>query len=154
MEHIETYRKRPVRCEGVWEADGWRLKLYGIAYRGDGPRPEVVAAANEVARSALPQPPATADRYGVGFLIIHDGRAGCWCLLDWWGNEDILFHRLFAAPSERPREFKPVTNEVTACVWEIAVWNFERQAWVDTILANPAGPNLDCYLEVQLNADV
>lgn len=154
MEHFETYRERPVRCEGVLEAGGWRLKVYGIAYRGERPRPEVVAAAKEAALPALPQPPTTGDRYGVGFLIVHDGRDGCWCLLDWWGGEDILFHRLFAAPSDRPREMGPVTDFKTACVWELAVWDFERKAWIDAVLANPAGPDLDRYLGAQLNADV
>lgn len=157
MRASEPYRPRPVRCAGVWEADGWRLKLYGIVYgdKGEeGPRPEVVAAAKGVALAALPRPPANEYRYGVGFLIVHDGRDGCWCLLDWWGHEDVLLHRLFAAPRDRPGDMRPITDGRTACVWELAVWGFERRAWIDAVLANPAGPDLNRYLGTQLNADV
>ena len=116
MQGFEPYHERRVRSMGIWEEAGWRIKLYGIAYRGDSPRPGVVEAAKRVAASALPQPPVTGDRYGVGFLIVHEGRDGCWCLIDWWGEEDILFHRLFAAPLDQPQEMRPVTDGRTACV--------------------------------------
>lgn len=154
VKSFEPYRKRRVRGAGVWEAAGWRIKLYVIAYRGDAPRPEVVDAAKRVAETGLPQPPTTEDRYGVGFLIVHDGRDGCWCLIDWWGEEDILFHRLFAAPSDRPWEMWPATDGRTACVWELAVWGFERRAWMEHVLANPAGPDLERYLAAQMDAEV
>jgi hypothetical protein len=31
---------------------------------------------------------------------------------------------------------------------------FEHQAWVDTVLNNPHGPDIDAYLATRLNGDV
>lgn len=39
-----------------------------------------------------------------------------------------------------------------ACVWDLTVIGFERQAWLERALANPAGPGLDAYLARQLDA--
>ncbi len=154
MKLSEPYSKRPVRCCGVREGSGWKLKLYSIAYRNESPRPEVFEAAIETALYTLQQPPITDNRYGVGFLIAHEGRDGCWCLVDWWGNEDIIYHRLYAASHERPHEMRLVTDGRTACIWETAVWNFERLAWMESVLANPDGPDLERYLALQMNEDV
>jgi hypothetical protein len=36
----------------------------------------------------------------------------------------------------------------------LAVVAYERDAWVQHVLLNPGGPDLDAYLAQQLNADV
>ena len=38
----EQYRPRQVSDLGIFENDGWRLKVTGIAYRGAAPRKELV----------------------------------------------------------------------------------------------------------------
>lgn len=154
MKLQEPYRTRAIRFLGLWNANGWRLKVYGIAYRGERPGSDVVAAAKTIAIAALPQPPHTEGRYGVGFLIIHEGRDGYWVLLDWWEHECVVHHKLFEAPLDKPYEMRAVTNGMMACTWELAVFAFERQAWIDAILDNRAGPDIEGYLGVQYNADV
>ena len=39
-------------------------------------------------------------------------------------------------------------------MWELAVWAFERRAWIEHVLGNPAGPDPERYLEDRLDAEV
>ena len=90
----QGYRQRAIRYLETWRHRGWVVKVYGVAYRGESPRPDVVAAAKRRAHEALPQPATTAERYGIGFLVVHDGQDFCWALLDWWvdqGNPTFPF---------------------------------------------------------------
>lgn len=32
--------------------------------------------------------------------------------------------------------------------------DFERRAWLETVLTNPRGPDLDAYLRAQMSEDV
>lgn len=141
----EPYRPRSARFLELWRPDGWLLKLYGLAYEGERPRAEVVKAAKRSARDALPCPARSGDRYGTGFIIVHDGQDACWLLIDWWGYESVLHHRLLTAPLSAPREFHPAPRDVTACVWELALLMFERDAWVSTVLTDTE-PDVGRYL--------
>ncbi|HML21399.1 MAG TPA: hypothetical protein PKD09_07125 [Aggregatilinea sp.] len=151
----EPYAPRPIRLLDPWAYAGWRLKVYGIAYGRALPRPELVEAAQAVAAQRLPQPAVTGDRYGVGFLGVHDGRGAAFVFVDWWQSENELHHHVYVAPTEQPTALEYVTpSGLSACVWDLAVICFERQAWLETVLANPAGPDLDAYLARCLDADV
>jgi len=93
------YRTRPIRFLELYEADGWRLKVYGISATRDRPMARLVVAAKGVARQYLPSPAVQVDRYGVGTLIVHEGTAGNWVLLDWWVGENMLQHHVYASRS-------------------------------------------------------
>ena len=41
-----------------------------------------------------------------------------------------------------------------ACAWDLSVIAFERAAWVQHMLANPRGPDLEAYLVAQLDEAV
>jgi hypothetical protein len=151
----EPYRPRPVRCLEVWEHGGWRLKVYGIAYGRPAPRPALVGAAKEIAARVLPRPAVTEGRYGAGFLGVHDGRGAAFVFVCWWSDENELHHVVHAGPADDPRRLAEQPSGGTkACVWDLAVIGFERQAWVETVLKNPAGPDLDAYLARRLDAEV
>ena len=47
-----------------------------------------------------------------------------------------------------------VENQPTGCVWELAIVDFERRAWIEDVLLNPPGPDLERYLERRLDEDV
>jgi hypothetical protein len=150
-----SYRSRPIRFLELWQPDGWRLKLYGIAVDDEVPRASLVTAAREAVLRALPTIPDDWDRYDVGWVVVHDGRDGVFVLLDWWGGENMMFQRLWMGPRERPAELTPAGPLApTACVWELAVAGFERRAWIEHVLANPEGPDLDGYLSARLSDDV
>lgn len=148
------HRPRPIRFGGRHDVAGWRLKLYGIATPGNEPRAALVDAALATAADALPQPPEAADRYGVGFVVVHDAADFGFVLVDWWYGENEIHQRLFSASLDEPAALRPHFNEAIGCVWELAVVDFERRAWLEYVLANPAGPDIDAYLDARFEADI
>lgn len=151
------YKTRPIRFLELYVTNGWQLKVYGISALRDRPSQDLVDAIKAVADSILPQPAVTNDRYGVGFLYAHEGRTGGgYASVNWWVNENELHHLQFEASVDRLDDLQPIekTGGTSACAWDIAVIAFERQAWIDTVLANDAGPDLDAYLQRQMNEDV
>jgi hypothetical protein len=126
------------------------MKLYGIAWKGELPRPELLEAAKRVAADILAK--ETASNYKVGFIGAHDGRGACFVFVDFWGNENELFHRVFISRLNEPEKLEPVTPEDSSvCVWDLRLQSFEREAWIKHILRNPAAPDFDGYLEERLN---
>lgn len=151
------YKPRPIRFLELLVINGWRLKVYGISARNDRPPPQLVSAVKSVAATMLPQPAVTDDRYGVGFLYAHEGgTGGGYASVNWWLNENELHHYQFEARADYLEDLEPIekTGGTSACTWDLAVIDFERQAWLDTVLANDAGPDLDAYLQRQMNADI
>lgn len=157
IELTSPYKTRPVRCQEIWEHDGWRIKVYGISGRGDAPAPELVEATKSLAARILPKPAETSDHYGVAFLYAHQGAdGGGYTSVNWWARDNELYHYQYESPPDALTALRSVeeTGGSTACVWDIAVIAHERQAWVDRVLANDAGPDLEAYLAAQLNADL
>jgi hypothetical protein len=151
----EPYATRPVRCLDILSFDGWRLKLYGIAYRGERPAQALVDAAVAVARERLPRPAVADDRYGVGFVCAHDGRGDNFVFVDWWAGEDELHHHGWRSTKEEPHSLRLTgPDDFTACAWDLAVIAHERSAWVRHVLARPEGPDLDAYLDDRLDGQV
>ena len=154
IELAEAYIPRPVAARGTWEHGDWRLKEYTIAYRRDAARPELVEAAEAAAADSLPRPAITPTRYGVGFLGIHDGRGGNLVFIDWWENENDLHHRVFLSPETEPGALRPAgPTDLAACVWDLSVIAFEREAWLRHVFAADV-PNLEAYLEDQLHGRI
>ena len=151
----EPYAPRPVRFLELWEDNGWRLKLYGLAYQTPAIRPELVPLAKDLARSRLRQSAGGWPHYQVGFVGIHDGRGAVFIFVDFWADENELHHHVYVAPKDDLRQMEYVTpSGRSACFWDLNLQAFERQAWIDSILANPAGPDVEQYLATRLNADV
>ena len=151
---MEPCEKRPVRFMELFQFRDWRVKVYSIAYKRDFARSELVDSAKELALSVFPEFGQGNGRYGVGYLGVHDGRGENFVFADWWQDENELHHHVFTSPSESPEDLIEKTSSgVTACIWDLRVQCFERNAWVDKVLRNPAGPNLDAYLSTVLNED-
>jgi hypothetical protein len=148
------YKPRHVRFIRREDVAGWQLKLYGIALNGKEPDPPFVEATRDLAASILPQPPATDNRYGVAFATAHDATSLYIALVYWWQSENELHQRIYLSPKEEPIAFTQVENQPTGCVWELAIVDFERRAWIEDVLANPDGPDLDRCLERRLAEDV
>lgn len=151
----EKYKKRAIRFLELWENSDWLLKIYGIAYEGEFPREGLIHKAKEIAKKHLPQE-ITDRQYGVGFIGIHDGRGGSVIFIDWWSDENELNHHIYVASHENPDEYTYLTpNGSIACVWDLKLLSFERDAWINCVLNNPEGhPSIEKYLATQLNEDV
>lgn len=151
------YEPRPIRYLETWHKDGWRLKVYGIAASAERPSEDLVVAIKEVAAKILPHPPIADSRYGVGFLYAHQGRdGGGFASVNWWANENELFHHQYEASPHSISDLRAVeeTGGSACCVWDLAVMEHERQAWVGCVLANDSGPDLDAYMARTFDADV
>ena len=154
MNTIEPYIKRPVKFLKQVNSGNWRIKAYGISAKLESLPEELVNEGVNTVLPHLPEPPVSGDRYGVGFLIIHQGTLRNWFLLDWWEYEDILFHRLFSSPLSSPDIITPEDDSsATACVHELRVINFESEAWTKTVLSNDSEPDFDEYLKLRFDSD-
>ena len=126
------------------------MKLYGIAWRGELPRPELLTAAKRIAAETLAK--ETADNYKVGFVGAHDGRNACFVFVDFWGNENELFHRVFLSRANQPLTLVPASaSDSSVCVWDLHLQAFEREAWIRHVLRKSDHPDLDGYLAERLN---
>lgn len=149
------YQTRPIRFLELWQHDGWRLKFYGIASRRPMPRAELVDAAKAVAAERLAGVPASMQHYSVGFLGVHDGLTSNFVFVDWWPDQNELHHHVYISPTDDPSQLTYATpTGVIACVWDLRLMAFERQAWLDTVLARHGGPDIEAYLQQELNEDV
>ncbi|MFD1739043.1 isochorismatase [Bacillus salitolerans] len=156
IELREEYKKRSIRFIDVWETQGWSMKLYGISYENEYPKNNLIQDAKELAVKILPLPAKTDARYGVGFIGIHEGAGANFIFIDWWSDENELNHHVYVASHDTPDHYEYATPKgLIACCWDLKVLSFERDSWVKTVLANPAGvPNIDEYMKLQLNEDV
>lgn len=148
---IEAYRPRWIRFLDVWEVAGWRMKVYGISYEADGPPPALVAAAQDLLHREIPN--LEGAHYGVGFVGVHAGREANVAFIDWWTNENELHHMIFGTPDGQTAPLVPLSrHEMTACVWDLALIGFERDAWIASVLHNADGPDIEGYLKARMHA--
>jgi hypothetical protein len=147
------YRPRPLSFLGREQLDDWRLKVYGIAASGDRPRDELVRTTLAVADAELPRPAVDDGRYGVGFVIAHDAAAIGIALVYWWQSSNELHQRVYSSPRDDLAAMTKMVNPAAGCVWELGVIDFERRAWLEDVLTNPDGPDLDAYLARELNTE-
>jgi hypothetical protein len=151
----EAYAAREIRFLQLWTPAGWAIKCYGIAHPARGmPTEAVIAAAQKVLALRLPGP-GDRSHYGVGFLIVHVAREAVFVLLDLWTGENMLRQQLLTSALDNQTEFRDLgSTGLMACVWEMQVQSYERQAWIDTVLKKPNGSDFSAYLSLRLNAIV
>jgi hypothetical protein len=124
------------RCICFLAREG-RVKHYGISRHDRVPRPALVEATREAARTTIPAG-------ALGFTIAHDAATAGLGIVYWWANENEIHSRVFAAPREDPGALEPHDGTGMACVWELEIIDFERRAFVDDVLKND---DADGYLE-------
>ena len=147
----EPYRPRPVHFLELWEPDGWTLKAYGISYAHQTPGAALVTAAKQRVLECLP-PAGENGNYGIGFVGVHEGRDFNFVFVGWWADENELHLKRFLSPADEPASLREATAEdAFACVFDLQLIWFERNAWVEKVLANPRGPDLEAYLKKVLS---
>src|SRR5438477_2431360 len=128
----------------------WRMKLYGIACGGELPRASLVNAARKIAEDQLAR--EKGNNYGVGFIGVHDGRDAAFVFVDFWGNENELFHRVFLSRNSDPEKLVPAKPaDSSVCVWDLHLQSFERAAWIKHVLRKPDAPDFNGYLAENLS---
>jgi hypothetical protein len=144
------YGARRVSLLEQWAPGEWRIKVYGIAWKQTAPDAKLVQSAKTAALRLLPAPACGDGRYGVGFMGVHQGRGSNLVFLDWWADENELHHHVLVSEPEAPTALRDVTGTgLIACVWDLAVIGFERQAWITAALSG-GEPDVESYLAFRL----
>jgi hypothetical protein len=150
-----AYQPRSARFLELWEWQGWRVKVNGLAAHADSPSVELVQAAKRIAEQRLPLPAVADDRYGAAYLVVHEGRDADFVLVDWWTSGGVVQHHVYGAlkgpDGQLQYNWPPGAG---FCVWELAVCWFERQAWVEAILSQPAHPDFEAYFQRRIHTYV
>jgi hypothetical protein len=150
----ERYAARSIRFLALWQCGDWRIKLYGLAYRASSPDDSLIAAARRLFATSLPQPAVTEERCGVGFAAVHQGRGSNLVFVDWWANENELFHHAWVSTPANAGSFTYVSpTGLTACVWDLALIDFERRAWISSVLSPPVA-SVERYLELRFEGQI
>ncbi len=147
---MKRYEARSFRFIEAISFRDWRMKLYGIAWKGELPRSALIERAKQIAAEQLGK--ETSPNYKVGFIGVHDGRDACVVFVDFWGNENELFHRVFLSRANQPLTLAPASPaDSSVCVWDLHLQAFEREAWIRHVLRKSNHPDLDGYLAERLN---
>jgi len=157
MSIIKTqYQTRPIRFIELHEHQDWIIKIYSICIKNERVSSTHIELAkqqlNEWLKLSKNYPLTT---YQLATLIIHEGKEGCFAILNWWIDDNMLQNHVFVATHSDPDHFKLFSDKgIITCVWELAVIWFERNAWVEHVLKHLDQPNFCASLNSQLNSDV
>jgi hypothetical protein len=148
MRVTEAYRPRRVVPRGVRAVDGWRLKQYHIVYGEAAPDwGRFEGGLGSAKQQGLWLPAAEGPgRYGVGFVIGHQGRVSDYLVLKWWDNENELPGMVLVHDRVPHAPWRPAKSCEGICVWDLSVIWHERNAFVRTVLARTGEPDVEAYL--------
>ncbi len=152
----ENYKKRPVRFLEIYKHGDWQIKIYSISAKNEFVQPTTVDfAKRDVGKWLNSSTIYPLDTYKVATLILHEGKEGCFAIINWWIDENMLQLFVYLATNEKPDEFVLYSDKgIITCVWEMAVLWFERNAWIEHVLVKASQPDMNAYMNAQLNADV
>jgi len=154
---MNPYSPRPIRFQGLVRHEGWVLKRYVVTLASAGGEPATDAWSEferglELALAALPGPARTEVRPGVGFVIEHRGAGADYIVLGWWDRENELPVRVMVREQQPGSPWRGAGPSESFCVWDLQVISFERDAYVNTMLARGADDNArDRYLAASLS---
>jgi hypothetical protein len=151
---LPPYEPRQVRFHGVERDAGRAVKLYGIALDGGTVTEGALAEARRLWTGAVPPSSPEDGVYGVGHVIVHEGRHAVWTLVQWWRDEDAVEQLMYRAPLGQPADAVVHGTRVIGCAWELAVTAFERDAWVREVLQGSGDGRLERYLDAALVGQV
>lgn len=147
------YSPRLVSHIGNRDIGGFRLKVYSILGPGRSENESIIEAALTTVASKLSDVRQSADEASLGFVILHLGEHANWLLVDRWVFGDSLKQTNLRSSLAAPTALAPVDDpDLMACVWEAAVIEFERQAFIRTMMTTE--PDESRYLSTILNGEV
>jgi hypothetical protein len=117
----------PTNGNGHVSDDGWRSFLADCLPRNDDER-----------------------EHRVGFAMVHYARDGSYLLISrWYGGNNLKHEAHTIRHDAKGMSLEPlIETRITACVWELEVMSFERDAWVRTAMAEKgSAASLDSYLD-------
>ena len=149
---------RRIRHLDSWSVNDRRFKVYGInpdtALETSALIPSsMLEGARNVLENTVCRHPGEHRSEQAGFVILHKGNIGNWLLINWWADGILLFNHLFRSKAPDIGRFEAAPDGLLACVWELKVVEFERDAWTRSMLRNEGDPNIDAYFAERFNED-
>jgi hypothetical protein len=150
-----AYNTRPIRFLEIYQWNDWKIKMYSISVRHTLVDAQNIETAKQLLTVWLEDSKLyPLEIYKVATLILHEGKEGCFAIINWWIDENMLQQFVYLATNEHPTEFTLYSNNgIFTCVWEMTVLWFERNAWVEHVLKKADNPDFEGYLKAQLNED-
>ena len=131
------YGPRRVWARPLVTVGGARLKPYELRFAGllAGPEPAPLDWAALLARRR-PRPDDALD-HAVGFAIMHYAKDGDYLLVSRWHAGNTLKHEVWTVGTSDEGWLLTslLETRMIACVWELEIIHFERNAWVRTAMA-------------------
>jgi hypothetical protein len=92
----------------------------------------------------------------LGFVLLHlCGDDFYFLLVSRWRNENELWETVLAKSGDAPFELvEPGATHATFCVWELAVVNAERLAWIDFLRTARSAADLAAYQSARFSGAV
>lgn len=151
-----NYKTRPVRFVELYRHTDWYIKIYSISVKHEMVEQHWIDRAKQNLSAWLQQAGNyPLDTCQTATLIIHEGKEGCFAILCWWIDENMLQLFVYLASYNNQPEFVLYSDKgMVTCVWEMAVLWFERNAWVEHVLSKADSPDIEAYLNTVLNDDV
>lgn len=130
------------------------MKRYHMDQAEQPLTPEVIDAAYRAIEALASQ---VDDTPAAGWIVVHRGSGtGAYALAYTWVWDNVIELHSAAAgqpvigcADTDPTNFVELTKPWIGCVWELAVLEHERAAWVRHIL-EPDSPNIDGYIDDHL----
>ena len=150
-----SYQARFVASRVPVLVKGYRLKCYEMFH--DAARWKEASIGTDGWPGLLGKclsPTEDADEHKCGFAILHHARDGTYLLASRWFGGNMLKHEVFMVqgPAGAARLESIAASRIVACVWELEVIKFERDAWVRTAMAGLGKPeSLDAYFAAQMS---
>jgi hypothetical protein len=155
MKIKSVYTTRSIGFVEVHQHKDWQVKVYRIAIKKEYVLQDHIQKAIENLDNWLSNSKIyDLDTYKIATLIIHEGKEGCFAIINWWIDENMLQNFVYLMKKGEP-DFKLFSgNGIITCVWELAVLWHERNAWVKHVLMQNENPDYQGYLKDQLNIDL
>ena len=130
----EQYVPRAAWFERLIGCGPAAIKFSFISVDGSPPASSTVESAERVIAGCADELRAT-PHCGAGFAILHRGEEANWLLLLWWTEGGTATRRLWRADLGDGLNFAPVDPLYMACVWELGIIDFERRAWMKSVMS-------------------
>jgi hypothetical protein len=143
---IPTYKPRWIGRLDTWRFSDWAIKVYRISIEAREQKLDIdqglVKAAHSFVGDNIVRMEET-SHYSVGFVILHHGSIAKSLLTQWWTNECVCLQYVAQSEFAGTPKFEPAKQDLMACAYELVAIDFERRAWVSTVMS---GKPMEAYL--------
>jgi hypothetical protein len=112
MQIKSSYKKRPIRFIELYAYDGWQITIYGISIKGEFVNEQNrINAKTQLHKWLQNSNNYELDTYKIATLILHEGKEGCFAIINWWIDENMLQQHVYLATNSNPAVFSSYSTK-------------------------------------------